>query len=114
MKMQEKIMVGQVNWPKNMDNVAKDLLKNILIVDPNLRYSIEEIQQHRFFKGIDWGIARDRGLLPSVLPDLADLFDSTNFKECAPSIQESEKEKRHVKPLGDYRMHKLNNVFEDF
>ena len=114
MKMNEKIMVGQVNWPKNMDNVSKDLLKNILIVDPNLRCGIEDIQSHRFFKGVDWRVARERGLLPCVLPDLRDRFDASNFKECPASVLESEKEKRHVKPLGDYRMHKLNNVFEDF
>ena len=113
--MYEKIMVGQVNWPKNIDHVAKDLLKSILIVDPNLRASIDDIKEHRFFKEIDWELARNRDLPPSVIPDLRDNFDTSNFKEFRESLLDgADKEKRHVKPLGDYRMYKLNNVFEDF
>jgi protein kinase X len=43
-----------MNLPRNLDNVAKDLVRNILVMDPNLRFEIDDIKKHKFFKGINW------------------------------------------------------------
>ena len=46
--MIEKIMQGELNLPKNMSSLAKDLVRNILVVDPNMRLEIAGIKQHKF------------------------------------------------------------------
>lgn len=47
-------MSGELNLPKNMSKLAKDLVKNILVVDPNMRFEISDIKQHKFFRGVLW------------------------------------------------------------
>jgi serine/threonine protein kinase len=47
-------MSGELNLPKNMSKLAKDLVKNILVVDPNMRFEISDIKQHKFFRGVSW------------------------------------------------------------
>ena len=38
-----------INWPKEMDPNAKDLISKILKLDPDERLTLEEIVQHEFF-----------------------------------------------------------------
>ena len=45
---------GRLNLPKNMDAVTRDIVKRILVPDPNMRIEIKAIMQHKFFVGIDW------------------------------------------------------------
>lgn len=47
-------MNGDLNLPKNMSKLAKDLVRNILVVDPNMRFEISDIKQHKFFRGVNW------------------------------------------------------------
>lgn len=49
-------MQGELNLPKNMSSLAKDLVRNILVVDPNMRLEIAGIKQHKFFKGTEWDL----------------------------------------------------------
>ncbi len=49
-------MQGELKLPKNMSALAKDLVRNILVVDPNMRLEIDGIKQHKFFKGIEWDL----------------------------------------------------------
>ena len=53
-KIIESILQGDFNLPKSMSVLAKDLVKGILQVGPNMRLEISEIKRHKFFKGIDW------------------------------------------------------------
>ncbi len=48
----ENIMTDNLVLPKNMSKLAKDLIKNILVVDPNMRPEIADIKQHKFFRGV--------------------------------------------------------------
>jgi len=40
--------------PKNLNNLARDIIKNILVYEPESRFELEDIMSHKFFKGIDW------------------------------------------------------------
>jgi hypothetical protein len=40
----ENIMRGELYLPRNMSSLAKDLAKNILVVDPNMRFEIADIK----------------------------------------------------------------------
>lgn len=54
MTILDRIRTGQINLPKNMNSVARDVVKNLLYMDPNLRFEIEDVKSHKFFKGLDW------------------------------------------------------------
>ena len=49
-KIFENIISWRINWPKNMDKIARDLASKMLVVDPEIRISFEDIKQHTFFK----------------------------------------------------------------
>jgi serine/threonine protein kinase len=36
----DQIRLNQINLPKNLNNIARDIIKNLLIVDPNQRFEI--------------------------------------------------------------------------
>ena len=40
--------------PKNLTPVTRDLVRKILVADPNTRLEIRDIMQHQFFESIDW------------------------------------------------------------
>ena len=44
-----KIVKCKVKYPKNIDRNAIDLLKNILVANPNKRINLEQIKKHRFY-----------------------------------------------------------------
>jgi hypothetical protein len=43
-QVSEAVLTGQLNLPKNMSNLAKDLVRSILIIDPNIRPEISDIK----------------------------------------------------------------------
>jgi len=61
-------MNGDLNLPKNMSKLAKDLVKNILVVDPNMRFEISDIKQHKFFRGIKWDQIAQRKIKAPYIP----------------------------------------------
>lgn len=64
---------GDLNLPKNMGNLAKDLVRNILVVDPNMRFEISDIKQHKFFKGVDWDAIALRKIKAPYIPEVLSL-----------------------------------------
>eukprot|EP00352_Strombidinopsis_acuminata_P000542 CAMPEP_0176345642 /NCGR_PEP_ID=MMETSP0126-20121128/5624_1 /TAXON_ID=141414 ORGANISM="Strombidinopsis acuminatum, Strain SPMC142" /NCGR_SAMPLE_ID=MMETSP0126 /ASSEMBLY_ACC=CAM_ASM_000229 /LENGTH=206 /DNA_ID=CAMNT_0017692747 /DNA_START=480 /DNA_END=1100 /DNA_ORIENTATION=+ len=50
----EQMRSHQINLPKNLNKVARDLVKYILNSEPSLRPEIADIKAHKFFRGVDW------------------------------------------------------------
>ena len=48
--LMSNIVNGRICWDNNIDIDAKDLISKILIVDPNLRISLEEMIKHNFIR----------------------------------------------------------------
>jgi protein kinase X len=61
-------MNGDLYLPRNMSSLAKDLVKNILVVDPNLRLEIADIKQHKFFRSVQWDLIAARKIKPPFIP----------------------------------------------
>jgi serine/threonine protein kinase len=61
-------MNGDLNLPKNMSKLAKDLVRNILVVDPNMRFEISDIKQHKFFRGVKWEAIAQRKIRAPYIP----------------------------------------------
>jgi serine/threonine protein kinase len=53
-KIMEKCRNGQLNLPKNIGLNSRDLVKQLLHEDPELRLDHQQIKQHKFYEGVDW------------------------------------------------------------
>ena len=83
-KLSRRIYQQQVDFPKKIDNNAKDLMQKLLIVDPNARLGSgpeggEKIKNHPFFKGINWKNVQDRKIKPPFIPKLKKETDLKYF-----------------------------------
>ena len=72
-KIVEMANSGRLILPKNLTPVARDLVKRILVPDPEVRLEIRDIMKHRFFDGVDWGAVEMRSLEPPYVPPECDL-----------------------------------------
>jgi hypothetical protein len=51
---------GDINLPKNLNNLTRDIIKSILVYEANHRFEISDIKQHKFFRGIDWSMVEKK------------------------------------------------------
>lgn len=66
----EKMRSNQIHLPKNLNNLTRDLIKSILVFDPNQRFEIEDIKAHKFFRGLDWSQIKSKQFKPSYVPEI--------------------------------------------
>ena len=55
-KIVNLVISGKVDWPKCIENVAKDLIRKLLVIDRtkrigNLKNGADDIKNHKWFKG---------------------------------------------------------------
>lgn len=50
----QKIVKLQFSYPPQFPSVIRDLIKHILVLNPDRRYTALQIKQHQFFSGQDW------------------------------------------------------------
>jgi len=60
---------GNLQLPKNLSTVARDLICRILVPDVSLRYDLDDIKDHQFFKQLDWSKVASRQLTPPYVPE---------------------------------------------
>jgi len=82
----EKILSGKIDWPKSIDNLGKDLIKKLLVIDRtkrigNLKAGAEDVKRHKWFKGVDWEDVYYRKLKPPLVPKLKYEGDTSNFDD---------------------------------
>lgn len=53
-KMFDNTIHCWIHWPTGLNHVAKHLISQILVIDPVLWPSIDEIKQHMFFHTFNW------------------------------------------------------------
>lgn len=51
--------------PRDAEQAARDLISQILVYEPNLRLSIEDIKAHKYFADVDWSEVADRRMEPA-------------------------------------------------
>ena len=77
-------MKNLLNFPKNITKEAKDLIQQLLVVNPNERLGqgpdgSQNIKNHPFFKGVNWKDAWDRKIKPPFIPKLKNDTDLRYF-----------------------------------
>ena len=83
-KLNMKIYEQGVKYPDHLNKNAKDLIKKLLVIDPNERLGSgpdgsENIKKHPFFKGINWNDAYQRKIKPPFIPKLKNDTDLRYF-----------------------------------
>lgn len=62
MSLLDKMRQGDMELPKNMDGVTRDLVKQCLVYDQEQRIQIEGIKSHKMMRKIDWKrVAKKQG-----------------------------------------------------
>lgn len=62
----QKIVNLDYNFPEGFPSVARDLITQLLVLDPASRIPIDDIKTHPFFAGVQWG----KGLWKQKAPKL--------------------------------------------
>jgi serine/threonine protein kinase len=83
-KINFELYQKKLQFPRHMDEDAKDLITKLLIVDPKKRLGYgydgaEKIKNHPFFDGINWEDIWNRLIIPPFQPELNDELDLKYF-----------------------------------
>lgn len=105
--------------PRDAEPAARNLLSQILVLEPNLRLPISEIKKHKYFADVDWTSVMNRKLEPvPYKPDPDKYKYLMQQREQFETISNlNEKRHRQTKKtyfLGDLSLYKINKVFADF
>jgi len=90
----QKVLAGRIDCPKHFDVKAKDLIKKLLIHDRAKRWGClkngpEDIQKHKWFKGMDWDQVANRQVKPSFIPHVKAPDDTSMFDRYPESTEAS-------------------------
>jgi serine/threonine protein kinase len=86
MGIYQKILSGKIVFPKLFDKNAKGLVKKLLTADlgkryGNLKNGVDDIKNHKWFSGLDWGKLMDKAMPAPMKPKVASETDTSNFDE---------------------------------
>lgn len=64
----EKIVAGKIKWPNDFSSDLKDLLRNLLQIDPTKRFGtlkngVTDVKSHKWFKQFDWKRVYDKKII---------------------------------------------------
>jgi protein kinase X len=80
----QKILKGIIEWPRNLDHIAKDLTKKLLVLDRtkrlgNMKGGTDDIKKHKWFKHLRWDDVYNKKLPPPIIPRMRYRGDPRNF-----------------------------------
>ena len=94
----DKILKCKVNYPKNIDKNAMNLLKSILVPNPEKRINLEKIKKHQFY-------LKGKKIFEKKYPELIDKIENMNTINDNVSINNS-----FIKDIHEFEnMNKTNN-----
>ena len=64
----KKILEGKYEFPDFISESAKDLIRNILNIDPSTRYSLEQIKQHSWFNELKYNSIQGILVTKHIIP----------------------------------------------
>ncbi|KAL6319066.1 hypothetical protein AAG906_001539 [Vitis piasezkii] len=86
-KLQQRIIKEKVKLPSYLSSEAHSLLKGLLQKEPSRRLGSgptggDEIQNHKWFRSINWKKLEARELQPKFKPDVSGKDCTANFDQC--------------------------------
>jgi protein kinase X len=103
----ECIINEKIEWPKDIDLVAKDLIKKLLMIDRTKRLGCmkngaKDVKFHRWFVDIDWNDVYNRKYVPPIKPKQKSLDDASNFDDYNEEFLHSEALQSDFELFGDF------------
>ncbi|KAF7311607.1 hypothetical protein MKEN_01063700 [Mycena kentingensis (nom. inval.)] len=101
----EKILNGQIHWPKSMDPLSRSLIKAFLNPDRtkrlgNMNGGPQDILDHPWFRGVDWDALERREINAPIVPHTSSIDDTRHFLHLPlPPAEEMPGLIREEKPL---------------
>lgn len=82
----QKILAGRVEYPRHIDQKAKDIVKKLLAQDRTKRLGCikggaQGVKNHKWFAKTDWDAAYNCTIAPHFIPEIAGAADTTNFDD---------------------------------
>ncbi|KAK2467058.1 hypothetical protein APHAL10511_001316 [Amanita phalloides] len=90
----EKILVGEIHWPRTMDRLSKDLIRSFLNPDRTQRLGnmiggSQDVLDHPWFRGVDWCALERREIQAPIIPHTTSLEDMRHFLHLGlPSLEQ--------------------------
>lgn len=80
----EKILAGHIHWPRTMDRLSKELIQGFLHPDRtkrlgNLGGGPDDVLNHAWFRGVDWGALERREIQAPIIPHTRSGDDMRHF-----------------------------------
>jgi len=90
----QKVLAGRIDFPRHLDVKAKDLIKRLLTHDRAKRFGClkngaDDIQKHKWYKGMDWDLLLARGIQPTFIPKVKAPDDTSMFDRYPESTEGS-------------------------
>lgn len=83
-KIIEMANSGRLILPKNLTPLTRDLVKRILVAEPEVRPDIRDIMLHKFFEGVDWVAVERRLMDPPYVPVVDEELNNIHSQKIGP------------------------------
>lgn len=89
----QKILAGKIEFPRQFDSKAKDLIKRLLTADRTkrlgcLKNGAEDIKKHKWFGKMDWNAVYNCTIPPSFIPEISGDGDTHHFDPYPDSVDD--------------------------
>jgi serine/threonine protein kinase len=79
----DNIVNKEINFYKEFSSKARDLIKKLLIKDPNKRIGstngMKDVKNHAFFREMDWDLLYNKNIVPPYKPSMREINFSKEF-----------------------------------
>ena len=84
-KINPKVYEEKIDYPEDMNSIAVNLIKKLLVVNPKQRLGYgdndaKKIKNHKYFEGVDWDKYYNKDIEPPFIPDLNGETDLKYFE----------------------------------
>lgn len=94
MAIYQKVIIGKVRYPKDIDKEAKSLIKHLLVADTTKRYGclkngVKDIVNHRFFSRFNWREFIFQRMPAPYVPNVKNSGDTSCFSNYPDSQEDA-------------------------
>ncbi|KAF8275236.1 kinase-like domain-containing protein [Lactarius quietus] len=80
----DRILKGKIQWPRDMDPLSRNLIRGFLHPDRsqrlgNLLAGADDVLEHPWFRGVDWGALERREIRAPIVPHVTSYDDTRHF-----------------------------------
>lgn len=80
----DRILKGKIQWPRDIDPLSRNLIRGFLHPDRtkrlgNLLAGADDVLDHPWFRGVDWGALERREIRAPIVPHVTSYDDTRHF-----------------------------------